>query len=186
MSFPDRIPTMTYMPGEFILREGAKCDSLLLIKEGQIEIFRTGANNKRIPVGLVQSGEYLGEMSLITERPHSANAVVLTKTVCLKISGEVLEKQLKTAPDWLVALTRGLVFKLHRTNEVLKRNRIIDDTLSTAVKAIMEKKRSQRKRRGLSFSHKKSIGSSSMLLSNKIFYKKKSRLSKKRSTIYSE
>ena len=137
----DKIQTITYLPGEYILREGARCDALFIVKEGQIQIFRMDSHKNKIPVGIVQSGEYLGEMSLISDRPHSANAVALTKTTCVKITSEVLEKQLKSAPDWLVALTRGLVFKLHRTNDVLKRNGIVDESLTAAVKAISSKEK---------------------------------------------
>ena len=139
MNQQDKVQTITYLPGEYILREGAQCDALFIVKEGQIQVFRMDSHKNKIPVGIVRSGEYLGEMSLISDRPHSANAVALTKTVCVKLPSEVLEKQLKSAPDWLVALTRGLVFKLIRTNDVLKRNGIIDETLNEAVKAILEK-----------------------------------------------
>lgn len=135
----DKVQTITYLPGEYILREGAKCDALFIVKSGQIQIFRLDTTKSKIPVGIVQSGEYLGEMSLISDRPHSANAVAITKTVCVKITSEVLEEQLKTAPNWLVALTRGLVFKLQRTNDVLKRNGIVDESITAAVQAIQDK-----------------------------------------------
>ena len=137
----DKVQTIEYMPGEYILREGAKCDALFVVKEGQIQIYRRNIHKNKIPVGLVKSGEYLGEMSLVTDRPHSANAVALTKVTCLKLTNEVLEEQLKQVPSWLVALTRGLVFKLNRTNEILKRNGIVDESLDTAVKAIKNKEK---------------------------------------------
>lgn len=145
MSFnPEKVQTITYMPGEYILRENAQCDALFIVKSGQIQIYKLNSHKKKIPVGLVNSGEYLGEMSLITNRPHSANAVALTKTICVKITSEALEEQLKNAPSWLVALTRGLIFKLSRTNDILKRNGIIDDTMSEAIKAIQEKEQTQK------------------------------------------
>lgn len=133
--------TITYQAGEYILREGAQCDALFIVKSGQIQIYRADIQKNKIPIGIVRSGEYLGEMSLVSDRPHSANAVALTETTCIKISCDVLEEQMKTAPAWLVALTRGLVFKLSRTNEVLKRNGIIDESISAAVKAIKEKEK---------------------------------------------
>lgn len=134
-----KVQELEFKKGDFILREGANCDCLLVVKSGQIQIFKNGKNNLRIPLGIVQSGEYLGEMALISERPHSANAIALTKTVCIKIPNSVLEDHLRDLPGWLVALTRGLVNKLNKTNDVLKRNGLIDDTLSTAVKAIVER-----------------------------------------------
>lgn len=135
----DKIQEIEYNPGDYILREGANCDCLIVVKSGQIEIFRIALDGARIPLGLVQSGEYLGEMAIISDKPHSANAMALTKTRCIKIPTSVIEHHLKEVPSWLVALTRGLVYKLNKTNDVLRRNGIVDDTLSTAVKAISDR-----------------------------------------------
>ena len=139
MSLNKKVEEVTYQPGDFILREGAMCDSLIVVKSGQIEVFKYDRNRKKIPLALVNSGEYLGEMSLIMDKPHSANAVALTETVCLQIPNDAIEEQLKNVPTWLVALTRGLVLKLHKTNELLKRNQTIDETLYSTVKAIEKK-----------------------------------------------
>ncbi len=141
MNQNEKVQTISYLPGEFILREGAQCDSLFIVKSGQVQIYRLNSHKKKIIMGMVQSGEYLGEMSLISSRPHSANAVALTKTECIKISSQVLDEELKKVPNWLSALTRGLVFKLHRTNDILRRNGIVDESLSSAVKAIQDKEK---------------------------------------------
>lgn len=137
----DKVQEVEYNAGDYILREGAKCDTLIIVKSGQIEVFKTSNSGAHIPLGIVQSGEYLGEMAMISDRPHSANAVALTKTLCIKIPTAVIEDQLKELPSWLVALTRGLVYKLNKTNDVLRRNGIVDDTLTTAVRAISEREK---------------------------------------------
>ncbi|MCB0378056.1 MAG: cyclic nucleotide-binding domain-containing protein [Bdellovibrionales bacterium] len=136
---PEKIKEMSYKSGDYILREGAMCDSLIVVKSGQIEVFRKNARGEKVILGLVQSGEYLGEMSLISDKPHSANAVALTDVKCLWISSEAIDHQLKDAPKWLLALTRGLVMKLARTNEILRRNGIQDEHLYSSIKAIESK-----------------------------------------------
>lgn len=147
MHIIEKVAEIEYQPGDYIIREGAHCDNLIVIKSGQVEVFKVGKNNTHIPLGIVKSGEYLGEMSLITDRPHYANVVALTKTVCLKIPNSVIEEHLRQLPSWLVALTRGLVYKLDKTNDVLKRNGIVDETLSTAVKAISEREETTKDRK---------------------------------------
>ncbi|MCC6137299.1 MAG: cyclic nucleotide-binding domain-containing protein [Bdellovibrionaceae bacterium] len=141
----EKVQEVEYNPGDYILREGANCDHLIIVKSGQIEVFKIGIGGTHIPLGLVQSGEYLGEMAMISDRPHSANAVALTKTLCIRIPTSVIEEQLKELPSWLVALTRGLVYKLNKTNDVLRRNGIVDDTLTTAVRAITEREELNKK-----------------------------------------
>lgn len=141
MFIKDKIQEVEYNPGEYILREGAKCDSLIIVKSGQIEVFRVSHSGAHIPLGIVHSGEYLGEMSLLSDRPHSASAIALTKTTCIQITSNAIEDSLKETPSWLIALTRGLVHKLSKTNDVLRRNGIVDETITTAVKAIAERQK---------------------------------------------
>ncbi len=143
----NKVQEIVYNPGDYILREGANCDALIIVKSGQIEISKTGKNNVKIPVGIVQSGQYLGEMALLSDRAHSANAIALTKTICIKVPNDAIEEHLKSMPSWLVALCRGLVDKLNKTNEVLKRNGIVDESLSTAVKAISDRQDSENEKK---------------------------------------
>jgi CRP-like cAMP-binding protein len=128
-----------YQTGDYILTEGSVCEDLIIVLNGQVEVFRFGKDKVKIPLGIVRSGEYLGEMALISDRPHSANAVALCPTTCLKISTALLEQELSKMPSWFVGLARGLVDKLTKTNEVLRRNNIVDPSLSTAVQAILER-----------------------------------------------
>ena len=126
-------------PGEFLIREKTKCEALFIIKEGQLEVYRTSAQNEKILIGMISSGEYVGETALFKGTPNSSNVVALTPVVAVRLTKAAIEAQLKTVPGWLIALTRGLIERLHKTNEIMLRNGIVDDTLSGKVKAVGEK-----------------------------------------------
>ncbi len=127
-----------FKPGEYLLTEKQAATCLYIIKEGQVEIFKMDNENKKIPLALVNSGEYLGELSLLANMPHSANAVALTKVTAIKIEKHAIDTQLNTVPKWFIGITRTVTMRLIQTNEVLRRNSIIDQKLSSAIRVVGE------------------------------------------------
>ena len=79
-----------YQPGEVIIREGEQKDEILLIEEGQVEVFKSATNSdseKQKITTLAGSnklydlyqGDVLGEMSLIDVEPPSASVRAVTE-----------------------------------------------------------------------------------------------------------
>ena len=127
-----------FKPGEYLLTEKQAANCLYIIKEGQVEIFKMNNENKKIPLALVNSGEYLGELSLLANMPHSANAVALTRVTAIKIEKAAIDNQLSQVPKWFVGITRTVTMRLIQTNEVLRRNSIVDEKLSSAIRVVGE------------------------------------------------
>ncbi len=125
-------------PGEFLVKEKSPCDALYIIQEGQLEAFRTNKTG-RIPVGIISSGEYVGEAAIFLDGQHLSNVVALTHVKALKLPKNSIDTQLKNMPSWMVALARGLVTRLHQSNELMRKNGWIDATISEKVKAIRAK-----------------------------------------------
>lgn len=131
--------TVTFAPGDFIVREKMGCEALYIIKEGQLEVFKTGTGGEKIPLGLISSGQYVGETALLMGTVHSSNVVALTPVKALKLPRASIETQLKAVPPWLLALIKGLIERLHNQNEIMRRNGWIDEGLSTRLKTIEDK-----------------------------------------------
>lgn len=79
-----------YQPGEIIIREGEQKDEILLIEEGQVEVFKSGArrDSKKHKITTLAGsnklydlyqGDVLGEMSLIDVEPPSASVRAVTE-----------------------------------------------------------------------------------------------------------
>ena len=79
-----------YQPGDIIIREGEQKDEILLIEEGQVEVFKSGTkpdSEKQKITTLAGSnklydlyqGDVLGEMSLIDVEPPSASVRAVTE-----------------------------------------------------------------------------------------------------------
>jgi len=130
---------MKLEPGEFLIKEKTTCEALFIVKEGQLEVYRTGADGEKVTIGMISSGEYVGETALFKGGMNSSNVQALTPVTCVRLSKSAIEQQLKTVPGWLIALTRGLIERLHNANDILRRNGLTDESLSGKVKAIGDK-----------------------------------------------
>lgn len=131
--------SINLLPGEFMIREKTRCDALYIITEGQLEVYRTATSGEKVPLGIITSGQYVGETALLLGRNHTSNVVALTPVKAHRLTKEAIESQLKTVPAWLLALTKGLIERLNSANELLRRNGLIDESLSGQVKAVEEK-----------------------------------------------
>lgn len=66
-------------PGTAIIREGDPGDFMVLLLEGEVEVFKSTRSGGRSLVGVVQPGRTLGEMSLIDGEPRFATCVAATQ-----------------------------------------------------------------------------------------------------------
>jgi CRP-like cAMP-binding protein len=130
---------VSFNPGDYVIREKTGSEALYIVKEGQLEVYKTGANGERIPIAIISSGQYIGEAALLLGILNMSNVVALSPVTCVKLSRASIEAQLKTVPAWLIALTKGLIERMHNTNDILKRNNLIDETLKGRVKAVEDK-----------------------------------------------
>lgn len=127
-----------FAPGHIIISEGSPSLYLYIVKEGQVKVYKSGLGNKEIPIAIVNSGQYLGELALLSGSNHTASASALTEVTVVQITRASIEDQLKGAPQWLRALTQNLADRLIRTNEVLRRNNIVDEHLMGAFQAVAD------------------------------------------------
>lgn len=131
--------TLTYPAQSVIFRDGDLRTHLYIVQKGQIGIVKFTPQNERIPLGIIGSGEYLGEAGLLDGKSsHSTWAFALTDVELIAIPVAAIREQLKHAPQWLVALCRGSAQKLRRMNDLVRRNKLTDDSLDTAIMAIQE------------------------------------------------
>jgi CRP-like cAMP-binding protein len=130
---------VSFEPGEFVIREKTGCSALYIIKEGQLEVYKTGPNGEKIPIGMISSGQYVGEAALLLGIQNMSNVVALSPVKAVKLSRESIEAQLKAVPAWLIALTKGLIERMHSANELLRRNGWVDEALAGRLKAVEDK-----------------------------------------------
>jgi CRP-like cAMP-binding protein len=67
-------------PGTVVMRQGERGGGLLVLLEGTAEILKRGDDGRDVVITTVPPPALLGEMSLVSERPHSAT--VRAGTTC--------------------------------------------------------------------------------------------------------
>lgn len=127
-----------FNPGQVIFKQEDACASLYIIRSGQVGIFRSGKGDTKIPLGIVSSGEFLGELSLILERPHSSMAIALTDVQAVKLAKKDVDNQLTQVSPWISALLKNSLARLQKTNEILRKNNLVDSSLQENISAALK------------------------------------------------
>lgn len=98
-----------FAAGDAIFAEGGEEPTLFIVLSGEADVRRSGSQHR---VGVVRSGECLGEMSLLTGQPHSASVVVATDIHAATLSHEELQRLVRARPDIGLVIFRNLAIGL--------------------------------------------------------------------------
>lgn len=106
------------LPGGMVLdRDGENDQALFLVVTGCLGVFVDDERAGRRLVAHVPAGETVGEMSLISGLPHSAQLVALRDTELLRVSPQSFNTLIARHPRVMLNLMRILVKRLHDTTQ---------------------------------------------------------------------
>lgn len=100
--------------GEQLFAEGDESDTLYLVRSGRLGVFRMEQGQPGQFLGVVRSGEPVGEMAMLAGTPHTASVVALRDTEILALPREAFFEAARTEPDLMVELSRLMI---HRARE---------------------------------------------------------------------
>lgn len=101
-----------YDANEVIIRFGQPARFLGIVVEGEAEAVLTVESGRRRRLGWLRQGDFLGEMSLLTGEPTSADVVAVEKCRILLIPQDVFLRSLAVNPDAMKLLARTLTERL--------------------------------------------------------------------------
>jgi CRP/FNR family transcriptional regulator/CRP/FNR family cyclic AMP-dependent transcriptional regulator len=104
--------------------EGMTGEILYVIKKGSVQILKKLAPNQEAVLATLKDGEFLGEMSLIDNRPRTATARVGEESVLLvmtkKAFNTMMEKHPEIALKVLLSFLKIANDRLRKANESIK------------------------------------------------------------------
>ncbi len=113
-----RCTLQTYTPQEQIFTQGGLGEEIYLLLTGKVKICN---NDSSTCIGSVGEGECLGEMSLLTQAPHSATAIAQTQVEAAVLKHRDINELARLRPDIGVIiycnLAQGLGQKLNRSTK---------------------------------------------------------------------
>jgi CRP-like cAMP-binding protein len=92
------VKIVRYEPGEQLIRKGELAESMYFISEGHLEVSILDNEGKDKVVATLWPGDCVGEMSLLTGEPRSANVTAKSKGVLLEVTKDNLTPIFEQSP----------------------------------------------------------------------------------------
>ena len=105
---------MTFLPGDLIIGEGEKGDSLYIITHGQVTVYKNGHEDE--PIAELRDGDFVGEMALLEDQVRTANVKTLKPTTLLRLTRKDVLSMAENEPELKARLEQ--ISAVRKSNEV--------------------------------------------------------------------
>lgn len=109
------IPLSRYEAGEAIIREGDIGETAYVINQGRVEVSKE-LQGQKVHLAYLGAGETFGEMSMIDEKPRSANVTAITETLVCEIRRDDFFNSFQTDPKIALQLLKVLFERLREAD----------------------------------------------------------------------
>ncbi|MBI4398261.1 MAG: patatin-like phospholipase family protein [Candidatus Omnitrophica bacterium] len=106
--------------GDIIYEQGAESDAFYVIISGRFKVLQKNKNQESHIIAYYHRGDYFGEVSLLTEKPHSVTIQAVNDALIFKIDKKDFLKLLADTPSISVHLSRSLGMRLKQRDDVDK------------------------------------------------------------------
>jgi CRP/FNR family transcriptional regulator, cyclic AMP receptor protein len=104
-----------FEPSQRILRRGERGLGFLLVLEGKTEVQKSGRS-----VAVIGPGGFFGEMTVIDDKPRSADVVAVVPTKCFGMASWSFFPVLRSHPSVAIGIIKELVRRLRQADEDTK------------------------------------------------------------------
>lgn len=110
--------TKTYEDGEVIFRENSLGKEIYIIMGGNVEISGE-IDGRKMPIAILELGEFFGEMAPITHKLRSATATAIGSVKLRLLSVESMIQHMHIDRNFMVSVVERLISRLRITTEDL-------------------------------------------------------------------
>ena len=115
-----------YRRGEVIVEQGTKSNALYILLTGRARVVTADARGREVILAVLQPGDYLGEMSLIDNEPHSATVRAEVQCDVLVLGRPEFTRCLPENSSLSYAIMRGLVSRLRAADRQIESLALLD------------------------------------------------------------
>lgn len=112
--------TAEFKAGEYIFQEGELGRDMYIVHQGQVEILQRLGGEKEQRLGVLEKGDFFGEMAILEDMPRTASARALTDCTVVRVDAATFDQMLRGNPEIAVRMLRKLSRRLRQTDELLK------------------------------------------------------------------
>ena len=102
--------------GEMLFRENGPREGIMIIYDGEVELFKSNPFGVELKLTYFSSGDFLGEGAWASNSPHSTSARALKPTVVFKVENDVLSKNAEISVKVLANITRVIQRRMRHAN----------------------------------------------------------------------
>jgi CRP/FNR family cyclic AMP-dependent transcriptional regulator len=113
----DAVAKRRFKRGEMIVEKGKKTNSLFIILAGRARVVITDNKGREVILASLKAGDYIGEMSLIDNEPHSANVQAEVQTDVLVLGRAEFSHCVAENASMACSVMKGLVQRLRKADE---------------------------------------------------------------------
>ena len=110
----------TFEKGDMVYMAGDKGGKLYVVHSGRVKISRLNANGKEQVIRVIEPGEFMGELSLLSSLPMTDNGEALeTSTMCV-IEADKLKELMKKYPSIAFKVMEELSERLEKAENLIQ------------------------------------------------------------------
>jgi len=122
----DSVVKRRFRRGELIVEHGRKSNALYILLTGRARVLTADARGREVILAVLQSGDYVGEMSLIDNEPHSATVRAEVQTDMLILGRSEFARCLPESTSLSYAILRGMVARLRAADRQIESLALLD------------------------------------------------------------
>src|SRR2546428_7406683 len=122
----DGVGKRRYRRGEIIVEHGRKSNALFILLTGRARVLTADSRGREVILAVLQPGDYVGEMSLIDNEPHSATVRAEVQTDMLVLGRAEFARCLPENSSLSYAILRGLVQRLRNADRQIESLALLD------------------------------------------------------------
>ena len=125
-SVSDAVVKKRFKRGECIVEQGKKSNMLAIVLTGRARVVTTDARGREVILATMNPGDYVGEMSLIDNQPHSATVRAEVQTDVLILARSEFARCLPENTSMAYAVMKGLVQRLRHADRKIESLALMD------------------------------------------------------------
>src|ERR1700752_3593512 len=122
----DSVVKRRFRRGEIVLENGKKSNALFILLTGRARVLTADSRGREVILAVLQSGDYVGERSLIDNEPHSATVRAEVQTDMLILGRAEFARCLPENSSLSYAIMRGLVQRLRSADRQIESLALLD------------------------------------------------------------
>jgi len=125
-SVAESVIKRAFRRGECIVEQGKKSNALFILLNGRARVVSVDNRGREVILAVLEAGDYLGEMSLIDNEPHSATVRAEVQTDVLVLARSEFGACLPENSSLSYAILRGLVGRLRNADRQIESLALLD------------------------------------------------------------